>query len=290
MDVRFVATTSAKLSELSVVNGQLIYISDLNATYYDMGGTRRLMSSMRVVPALPSTSVAQEGVLYGVVNAAGHVDASIWDASASTYRSLSGYVATTSSLGLVKPDGTTITIDANGVISCHAEVTTLPGTAITYDNTTSGLSATNAQAAIDEVNTVAIDAAALATSASSDAQQAEVSAAGAATAAAAAQQNAANASTAAQQAQQAAAAATTAVQAYDTRITGLESTVSGLQSTVVGLSSTVTGMDNVITGLSSSVTSMASTISSFESRLQAVEAVAEIALTTEGATTAVAES
>lgn len=245
MDVRFIATTSGKLSELSVVNGQLIYLSDKNATYYDMGGTRRFMSSMRVVPALPSTSVAQEGVLYGVVNASGHVDASVWDASASTFRSLSGYVATTSSLGLVQPDGTTITIDANGVISCHAEVTTLPATSITYDNTTSGLSATSAQAAIDEVKTISSDASASASSALSQAQQAATDAANAATSAAAAQQNAANASTAAQQAQADAAAATTAVAAYGSSITGL-----------------------------------AATVASFESRMQAVEALAEIALTT----------
>lgn len=263
MDVRFIATTSGKLSELSVVNGQLIYLSDKNATYYDMGGTRRFMSSMRVVPALPSTSDAQEGVLYGVVNASGRVDASVWDASASTFRSLSGYVATTNSLGLVQPDGTTITIDANGVISCHAEVTSLPSSSVTYDNTTSGLSATNAQAAIDEVKTISSNAASSASSAVSQAQQAATDAANAATSAAAAQQNAANASTAAQEAQAqaaaastAAAAASTAIEAYGSRIAGLESTVSGLESTVV----------------------------SFETRLQAVEAVAAIALTTEGTT------
>ena len=110
MNVEYIATTSNKLAELPIVNGQLIYLDDLNATYYDMGGSRRFMSSMRVVPALPSTATAQEGVLYGVVNSAGHVDANVWDASASTYRSLTGYVATTNTLGLVKPDGTTITV------------------------------------------------------------------------------------------------------------------------------------------------------------------------------------
>ena len=94
MDVRYIATTSDKLSELAVVNGQLIYLSDKNATYYDMGGSRRLVSSMKVVSALPSTSAAQESVIYGIVNDSGKVDASIWDASASTFRQLSGYKAT----------------------------------------------------------------------------------------------------------------------------------------------------------------------------------------------------
>ena len=117
MKVEYIATTSDKLSELSVVNGQLIYLSDIDASYYDMGGSRRPLSSMKLVSVLPSTSDAQENMIYGVVNASGNVDTYIWDASASTYRSLSGYVATTSSLGLVRPDGTTITIDANGYSS-----------------------------------------------------------------------------------------------------------------------------------------------------------------------------
>ena len=222
MDVRFIATTSDKLSRLSVVDGQLIYLSDLNATYYDMGSSRRLMSSMRLVSALPSTSVAQEGVLYGVVNAAGHVDATIWDSGASTYRSLSGYVATTSSLGLVKPDGTTITIDANGTISCHAEVTTLPASSITYDGTTAGLSATNSQAAIDEVATIANNASASASSAVSQAQAAADDAAAASTAASAAASDAAAASTAASAAAAQAAAATTAISSLDSRLQAVE--------------------------------------------------------------------
>lgn len=254
MDVRFIATTSGKLSELSVVSGQLIYLSDRNATYYDMGGTRQLMSSMRLVPSLPSTAVAQEGVLYGLVSAEGRVDAHIWDASASTYRCLSGYVATTNSLGLVKPDGTTITIDGNGVISCHAEVTSLPSSAITYDNTTSGLSATNAQTAIDEVTTISTEAAASASSAVADAQAAAAQAAGAATVAQVAQQNAANASTAAQAAQQDAANASTLAQSA---------------ATVAGAATAATA-------------AQATAISNIETRLQAVEAVAAIALTTEG--------
>ena len=148
MDVKFITTTSNKLSELPIVSGQLIYLSDINATYYDMSGDRNPISSMRVVASLPLTG--QEGVLYGVVNAAGHVDASIWDESNSVYRQLSGYVATTTSVGLVKPDGTTITIDNDGTV--HATVTTsLAATAVTYDNTVSGLAATNVQDAFDEI-------------------------------------------------------------------------------------------------------------------------------------------
>lgn len=229
MDVKFIATTSGQLSELSIVNGQLIYLSDRTATYYDMGNTRRLISSMQIVSSLPSTSVAQEGVIYGLVNADGNVDATIWDANASTYRQMTGYVATTSSLGLVKPDGTTITIDANGVISCHAEVTSLPASSITYDNTTSGLSATVAQTAIDEVKVISDNAVASASSAATAAQSAS--------------NDAAAASTAAQQALEISAQSASVVQSYESRLQAVEafaSTISNLVS-VAAISLTTEG-------------------------------------------------
>ena len=219
MDVRFTTTTSSKLSQLTVTNGQLIYLSDQDAAYYDMGGQRKPLSSMRVVSSLPSTSVAQEGILYAVIDSDGHADASLWSASRAEYVPLSGYVATATAVGLVKPDGTTITIDANGTISCHPEVTTLPASSITYDNTTSGLTADDAQDAIDEVLDIANTASSTASQAASDASAAQATASQASSDASAAQ-------TAASQAQQAVAA--------------------------------------------------------LESRLQAVEAVAAIALTTEG--------
>ena len=63
MTIKYIATTSDKLSNLPLSDGQLIYLKDINATYYDMSSSRRLMSSMRLVSALPSTAAAQEGVL-----------------------------------------------------------------------------------------------------------------------------------------------------------------------------------------------------------------------------------
>lgn len=227
MDVRFIATTSDKISELSVVNGQLIYLSDINATYYDMGASRRLISSMRIVASLPSTAAAQEGVIYGVVNASGNVDATVWDPTAHTYRQLSGYVATANSLGLVQPDGTTITIDANGVISCHPEVTSLPASSIVYNNTTSGLASTTAQGAIDEVKTISNNAVASASSAVSQAEAASIAAAGASTAAASAEASA-------QSAYELAAHASSVVQTYNARLQAVEalaSTISALVQT-----------------------------------------------------------
>lgn len=236
MDVKYVATTSDKLSELAIVNGQLIFLSDLTAMYYDMGSTRRSISSMRLVSSLPSTATAQEGMIYGLVNASGHVDAHVWDASASTYRQMAGYAATTTSLGLVRPDGLTITIDENGVISCHAEVTELPADHITYNNTLSGLASTTAQAAIDEVKTltdnaataaanaatVASSASAAASSAIAQVQTATDAAAAASTAAQTAVAEAAAASTAAQSALDLIAQSATVISAMETRLQAVE--------------------------------------------------------------------
>lgn len=92
-------------------------------------------------------------------------------------------IATTTVPGLVMPDGTTITIDATGLIKANVGISditnvaissiandqvliynsttqkweneTLTAAGVTYDNTGSGLSASTSQAAIDEVNTKA---------------------------------------------------------------------------------------------------------------------------------------
>lgn len=57
MNVRFTTTTSAKLSDLDIINGQLIYLSDKDATYYDMGNSRKPISSVKVIASgdLPGT-------------------------------------------------------------------------------------------------------------------------------------------------------------------------------------------------------------------------------------------
>lgn len=92
-------------------------------------------------------------------------------------------IATTTVPGLVMPDGTTITIDATGLIKANVGISditnvaissiandqvliynsttqkweneTLTAAGVTYNNTGSGLSASTSQAAIDEVNTKA---------------------------------------------------------------------------------------------------------------------------------------
>ena len=201
MDVKFTQTTSEKLSSLSIINGQLIYLIDKDASYYDIGGARRPIASVKLVNALPTSAQVQEGMLYIVISNDGKADASIWNPSTSSFASLSGHIATTSSVGLVKPDGTTITITSDGTISCHAEVTTLPASNITFDNTTSGLASTAVQGALDEVS---------------------VTASGAATSAAAASAAAAGAATSAAAAQATASGASTAVAALELRVAALE--------------------------------------------------------------------
>lgn len=172
MDVRFYTTTSSKLPSLTIANGQLIYLSDKDAAYYDMGGSRRPLSGMRLVQQLPE--VGQQDIIYVVIDSStGYANASIWDSSTSQYVPVSGKLATVAQVGLVKPDGTTITIDSNGTISCHAEVTTLPASSITYVNTTSGYASTAVQGALDEAAGVAASALANAASASSAASAAQ---------------------------------------------------------------------------------------------------------------------
>lgn len=170
MDVRFYATTSAKLPTLPVVNGQLIYLEDKEASYYDMGNSRHPLSGVKFVPSL--TGTGQENMLYVVIDNQGHATASVWDSTSSSYLPLTGQIATTTSIGLVKPDGTTITITNDGTISCHAEVTSLAASAITYDNTASGTTATNAQDALDEIVSDVDSVSSVANSAASDADQA----------------------------------------------------------------------------------------------------------------------
>lgn len=150
MDVKFISTTSDRLPDLPIVSGQLIYLSDEIGTYYDIAGHRNFISGFRLVSELPNTG--HENVLYGIINDSGVVDAYIWDPDNSEFVMLSGYAATADRLGLVMPDGETITIDENGVISV-ASISSIDAEDVTFDNTTSGLSSTNVQAAIDEVVT-----------------------------------------------------------------------------------------------------------------------------------------
>lgn len=152
MNVRFTTTTSAKLSDIEIINGQLIYLSDKDAAYYDMGNSRKPVSSVKIITSGDLPGTGQSDIIYIKINAAGRADAWVWNSATLSYAPLSGYLATTTNVGLVKPDGTTITISADGTLSSHPEVVTLPASSITYINTTSGLQSTEVQSAIDELS------------------------------------------------------------------------------------------------------------------------------------------
>lgn len=168
MDVKFYTTTSSKLSDLPIVNGQLIFLEDTDAGYYDMGNTRRNISGVQILSALPSTAVVQEDIIYGIVNAAGHVDSYVWNDQQHVFHQMTGYAATANTLGLTKPDGTTLTIDGNGVMSVSA----VAASQVTYSSSVSGLQADDAQDAIDELSVVATSASSQAAAASTAASTA----------------------------------------------------------------------------------------------------------------------
>ena len=126
MNVKFTLTTAEKLEDLAVTNGQLVYLQDLNEAYYDQNNDRKRIGAVEKVSSLPATG--RDGTLYVVVNGeSGRATPSIWDSTSSSYLSLGGEVATASSLGIVQPDNTTITI-SNGILTATA---TAPATTAT---------------------------------------------------------------------------------------------------------------------------------------------------------------
>ena len=128
MNVTFVTTTRAKLSQLPIVSGQLVYLNDENTSYYDMGSSRYLVTAVREVSALPN--VGYEGIIY-VVTTDSPRTSWLWDTTNTAFVNIAGARATTSAPGIVQPDGTTVTVN-NGVISSNfsqTEKTKLAGIA-----------------------------------------------------------------------------------------------------------------------------------------------------------------
>ena len=147
MNVQFIATTKSRLPQVPITNGQLIYLDGEDIAYYDLGSTRHSLSSVRLVASLPSTG--QEGIIYVLADGSNPISLYLWDSSLSTpaYVCISGYVATATKVGQVKPDGVTTSVDANGTLSVDA----LDASSVSYDNSTSGLTGDDAQSALDEI-------------------------------------------------------------------------------------------------------------------------------------------
>lgn len=64
MDVKFISTTSEKLSDLPVVNGQIIALSDISGYYYDMNDTRYTASNIEFVNNLPTSGSSNKLYIY----------------------------------------------------------------------------------------------------------------------------------------------------------------------------------------------------------------------------------
>lgn len=64
IDAKFVTTTSAKLSTVAIEDGQVIALSDKDAWYYDMGGSRHSVTGNKIDNVLPATG--DSDVLYAV--------------------------------------------------------------------------------------------------------------------------------------------------------------------------------------------------------------------------------
>ena len=132
--VIFRRDTTANIANIPIVDGQILLSTDDNFIYLDNGNQRIQYrnngTSSGVTYDNTSSTISSDSVQGAIDELDGRTK-----------------IATTSRLGIVKPDGTTISIDANGVLrgtGGSADV-------ITYDNTTSGLQSTNVQDAIDEL-------------------------------------------------------------------------------------------------------------------------------------------
>ncbi len=87
MQVKFVQTTRARLSSLPVTNGQLIYLKDEDASFYDLSDARHSLIGVRVVNSLPNTGVAN--VLYIDLSSTDKTTF-IWDTTTSQFVNVSG--------------------------------------------------------------------------------------------------------------------------------------------------------------------------------------------------------
>ena len=133
-NVIFRRDTTANIANIPIVDGQILLSTDDNFIYLDNGNQRIQYrnngTSGGVTYDNTSSGLSGNDVQEAIDELAGRTG-----------------IATTSKLGIVKPDGDTIVINGNGVL-----VATIDSAGeISYSNTTSELDATNVQAGIDEL-------------------------------------------------------------------------------------------------------------------------------------------
>ena len=97
MQVKFVQTTRARLDSLAITNGQLIYLKDEDAAYYDLSDVRHSLLGVKFVTSLPASGL--ENVLYVVTNSSDKT-AYIWNSTASEFVNVGGLYGAGSGLTL----------------------------------------------------------------------------------------------------------------------------------------------------------------------------------------------
>lgn len=131
--VVFLRDTTSNIENIPIVDGQIILSTDENFIYLDNGNQRIQYRNNGLASGVQydnSQSLLQ----------ATNVQSAIDEVADRTN------IATVVNAGIVKPDGTTIKINASGVI--RAEST---GANVSYNNTTTHMVATDVQGAIDEL-------------------------------------------------------------------------------------------------------------------------------------------
>lgn len=136
-NVIFRRDTTANIANIPIVDGQILLSTDDNFIYLDNGNQRIQYRNNGT-----SSGVTYINTTSGL--SADDVQDAIDELAERTQ------VATSSRLGIVKPDGDTITIDSNGVLTGNRG----SADSITYSNTVSELESTNVQDAIDELKSL----------------------------------------------------------------------------------------------------------------------------------------
>lgn len=131
--VVFLRDTTNNIANIPIVDGQIILSTDENFIYLDNGNQRIQYRNNGLASGVQYVNT-QSG-LSGT-----DVQAAIDEVADRTN------IATVVNAGIVKPDGTTIKINTSGVI--RAEST---GANVSYNNSTTHMTATDVQGAIDEL-------------------------------------------------------------------------------------------------------------------------------------------
>ena len=88
MDVKFITAPRSRLNDIQIVNGQLIYLSDEAAAFYDMSNTRYSLSGVTFVNGLPASG--SSGLIYVDLSTTPY-SLWLWNDTENDFINLSGY-------------------------------------------------------------------------------------------------------------------------------------------------------------------------------------------------------